>query len=179
MKYKLYPYIDEKSIKVDEATISSDGVILQPIHGYYNASKKYVVNFYGLEYGKTYTLTIKSGKFIGIKTFTYQYDDNNFDKLEISIVLEENKSEGKGPEETKPEENKPEEKDSEEGKTEKETDIDKDATMAVSLLPETGKDDSINKLISICIIVSIIEISGLIIINHTDKGKISSKRTEK
>ena len=114
---QIYPYIDGKSVKADDATISSDELMLKPIQSYYNESEKNVVNFYGLEYGKEYTLTITSGNFTGTETFKYQKNDKNFDKLEIvymNITLEENKSTGKEPEgTTKPEENKPAEKEPE------------------------------------------------------------------
>ncbi len=107
------PYIDGKSIKVDEAIITGDGKTLQPIYGYYNESQKYVLNFYGLEYGKEYTLTVKSGNFTGTKTFIYQKGDENLNELEIAhmdILLEENKPSEEQPGETNPgEENKPSE----------------------------------------------------------------------
>ncbi len=100
---ELYPYIDGKSVKPDKAEITSgDGA--SPIYGFYNEAGEYVVNFYDLEYGKEYTITIKCGNYIGTKTFTYQKGDKEFTDYEIaylSLNLEQNS------EEEKPGENQP------------------------------------------------------------------------
>ncbi len=89
------PYEGQSSKKVDQATIRSDGKNLQSISGYHNEEKKYYIRFYGLEYGKKYTLTLKSGNQTVTKTFEYQKGDKDLDEHEIAYIkvdLEEEKN---------------------------------------------------------------------------------------
>ena len=89
------PYEGQSSKKVEQATIRSNGKNLQSISGYHNEEKKYYIRFYGLEYGKKYTLTLKSGNQTITKTFEYQKGDKDFDEHEIAYIkvdLEEEKN---------------------------------------------------------------------------------------
>ncbi len=191
-KYELevYPYINGKNINVKEATVTINNTTFEPIHGYHNEKEEHIISFYGLEYGKEYTLTIKNENFMATKTFTYQKNNKDLDELEIAymkVMLEEykqpekddldkqeqnnpNNGENKtdenepnknSPEQTKPNENEPNKNTPQTTKPEENNLQNKDNTVAPNVIPQTGESYLIEKILIIFTVVMFV----LVIVN--------------